>query len=104
MTAYHCEQRIPADHPALPGHFPGQPVVPGVVILDTVTAALAEWMPQAVAAGLANAKFLTPLLPEQRFEIDLTLRDDAASVDFACLRDGRRLAQGRLLLTAPVAL
>ena len=27
-------------HPSLPGHFPGQPVVPGVVILDAVQAAI----------------------------------------------------------------
>ena len=30
--------RIAADHPCLPGHFPGQPVVPGVVVLDRVLA------------------------------------------------------------------
>ena len=31
---------ISADHPSLPGHFPGMALVPGVVILDEVLAAL----------------------------------------------------------------
>ena len=31
---------IESDHPALPGHFPGRPVVPGVVVLDRVLAAI----------------------------------------------------------------
>ena len=34
---------IRADHPSLPGHFPGAPLVPGVVILDEVLEALIEW-------------------------------------------------------------
>ncbi len=29
---------IPADHPALPGHFPGQPLVPGALLLDVLLA------------------------------------------------------------------
>ena len=32
--------RIEADHPSLPGHFPGRPLVPGVMLLEQVALAL----------------------------------------------------------------
>jgi 3-hydroxymyristoyl/3-hydroxydecanoyl-(acyl carrier protein) dehydratase len=31
---------IAAEHPALAGHFPGSPIVPGVVLLDEMVRAL----------------------------------------------------------------
>ncbi len=33
---------VDANHPSLPGHFPGRPILPGVVLLETVQAVLAE--------------------------------------------------------------
>ncbi len=62
--------RIGADHPALPGHFPGRPVVPGVILLDRVAAALERWRGVGVAA-FPQVKFVRPLLPEQPAEIVL---------------------------------
>ena len=34
MPSGGIELRIAADHPAYAGHFPGQPILPGVVLLD----------------------------------------------------------------------
>jgi 3-hydroxyacyl-[acyl-carrier-protein] dehydratase len=62
----HIETRlsIAPDHPALPGHFPGQPVVPGVVLLDRlIEAAEAALARPVLVTGLPQVKFLAPLLP-----------------------------------------
>ena len=39
---FEVRRMIGADHPSLPGHFPGAAIVPGVVILDEIVAALAR--------------------------------------------------------------
>ena len=40
---------IDAGHPALPGHFPGQPLVPGVVLLEQVALGLRAWRGERLA-------------------------------------------------------
>lgn len=84
--------RIAPTHPALPGHFPGHAVVPGVVLLDQVAAAI-ERRFGARLAGLPQVKFLRPLLPGQ----DATLTLDAAtgeSIRFHIESDGIVFASG----------
>jgi 3-hydroxymyristoyl/3-hydroxydecanoyl-(acyl carrier protein) dehydratase len=60
---------IPPDHPSLPGHFPGAPVVPGVVVLAEVLALVPA--PPGSARRLAWVKFLRPLLPGQQASVTL---------------------------------
>ncbi len=56
---------IAKDHPCLAGHFPGQPIVPGVVILTEVCALLKQHAPSATIESVRKVKFLQKLLPEQ---------------------------------------
>ncbi|HEX5663981.1 MAG TPA: hypothetical protein VFX93_10845 [Xanthomonadaceae bacterium] len=62
---------VPADHPCLPGHFPGRPLVPGVVILDRVIAAIEAANGTLGGLRLPQVKFVRPLLPEQAATIEL---------------------------------
>lgn len=86
--------RIGADHPCLAGHFPGHPVVPGVVLLDEVARTL-ERATGAIVRGLPSVKFLAPLRPDEPAELVLMVAD--ARVRFRIERDGAPIAQGEVL-------
>lgn len=57
---------IPGDHPSLAGHFPGRPIVPGVVLLDEIFAALA-----VAPAALASVRFMRPVRPGDVVHVSL---------------------------------
>jgi len=91
--------QIAHDHPAFAGHFPGQPLLPGVALLAHVLeAALADpQLAQRVGSAprLSNAKFLAPVRPGDRIEIHLA--DPAGGHDAATrlafeVRCGERVA------------
>ena len=91
------KRAIGADHPSLPGHFPGAPLVPGVVILDEILAALLEWREECELTGIRTVKFLAPLKPEQPFTISFSTDDQrAGEVDFHCHIKNRLIVEGRL--------
>jgi 3-hydroxymyristoyl/3-hydroxydecanoyl-(acyl carrier protein) dehydratase len=72
---------IPADHPAAPGHFPGNPVIPGAVLLDGVVAAIAGER-DFEAVRIKSAKFLQPVRPGAR--IALRWQGDPGGIRFEC--------------------
>lgn len=63
IASFRAPLCIAPSHPSLTGHFPGQPVVPGVVILDAVQQAIEAVAGALPALSLPQVKFLQPLLP-----------------------------------------
>ena len=62
---------IDSDHPCLPGHFPGRPLVPGVVVLERVIEAIEAEHGRLPGLRLPQVKFVQPLLPQQSAQIEL---------------------------------
>ena len=98
MIGYEQALRIDAEHPALPGHFPGQPLVPGVILLEQVALALRAWRGQRLGRVL-EAKFVAPLLPDEAARLRLTETGESR-IRFEIRRDGMVLARGLVEGTA----
>lgn len=94
MTAHALP--IAAEHPAFAGHFPGAPVLPGVVLLDEAIHAL------ELAAGgeprgwrVASVKFLRAVAPGEALVLDQE-RLATGSLRFSILSAGHTVATGVL--------
>lgn len=87
-------------HPSLPGHFPGSPVVPGVVLLNEVLAEQRRQLPQVHVTGIKKLKFLRMLFPNQAFTVEFSATA-TSNLRFKCRQDSTLLAEGNFTLEAP---
>jgi 3-hydroxyacyl-[acyl-carrier-protein] dehydratase len=88
---------VPAEHPALNGHFPGAPVLPGVLLLDEVVRAVE--IDDGADGGrwrIGTAKFVRPVLPGETVSIGHE-RQPNGSIRFSVSRAGQPVAHGVLL-------
>ena len=92
---------LDAGHPVFAGHFPGRPMVPGVMLLDAALHAVvqASGVP-AAGCRIASAKFLSPVLPGESLLITYSAGNGGAMrFDISC--EGRAIATGSFALGAP---
>jgi len=101
---------ISSDHPSLAGHFPGNPVVPGVVILDYVRQCIEEWKLFSVeTSSLKSVKFLSPVLMSDVSSLSLNIvleekkiisTSPTTKIEFRCLQNDDLMVQGLWVLQA----
>ena len=91
---------IAAEHPALAGHFPDAPILPGVVLLDE--------MVRVVESGsdgrwrIGRAKFVRPVHAGETLTLGQERLPDG-SIRFSVLRKGEPVAHGVLVPDGPRA-
>ncbi len=97
---------IGADHPAFQGHFPGNPLLPGVVLLAEVIEAVLRQPDLAAAVGpqprIGVAKFLSPVRPGA--VLGVALRSNNGRVHFDVLQGDRLAASGQFEPAADASL
>jgi 3-hydroxymyristoyl/3-hydroxydecanoyl-(acyl carrier protein) dehydratase len=90
---------ISHDHPSLAGHFPGHPVVPGVVLLNEVVNTLRLGLAASLmVTGLPMVKFSSPLKPGEVVTVRVDV-ERAGEATFSCQVDARLIASGAIEFT-----
>ena len=95
---------VTPDHPALEGHFPGDPILPGVSLLAAVLDAIEDGGQSIARCNWRVAKFHSPARPGDALTLALDARGDgvfAFTVDAgAGTANARRVADGIVTVQA----
>lgn len=93
---------VPLDHPAFAGHFPGMPILPGVVLLDVVLHSI------AAATGcplhgceIRSVKFSNPAYPGDELQIEHGIQPGGV-IRFDITAGLRKIASGSIMAGLPV--
>jgi 3-hydroxyacyl-[acyl-carrier-protein] dehydratase len=87
-------KNVTVNEPHFQGHFPGRPIMPGVLILEAMAQAAGVLVFSAAQpredsvyyyVGIDNARFKRPVLPGDQLEIEVTLERMLRGIGkFAC--------------------
>jgi 3-hydroxymyristoyl/3-hydroxydecanoyl-(acyl carrier protein) dehydratase len=90
---------IPLDHPAFAGHFPGSPILPGVVLLDLALQAIADANNIVLnQCTLNSVKFIYPARPGDMLTITHK-HTDSGAIHFSISTASHQIASGSMTLT-----
>lgn len=95
---------VPADHPAFAGHFPGTPIFPGVMLLDTVLHAITATTGIALTiCEISSVKFLSPAGPGDALVIQHSL-SGSGTIHFEIMAAAgkRKIASGSIVPGSPL--
>jgi len=98
MASVH-EHRFAVDHPTAAGHFPGNPIIPGALLLEAVLRA-ADPAGRYTSYEVRSAKFLHPVRPGDNLQIHCTdlpgNGTNFGGVKFDCSVRQRRVLTGSI--------
>jgi len=78
-------------HPSLSGHFEGNPIVPGAVIIDQIISGVLAKDSNIIVKSITHIKFLMPVTPNAEVIVNIDNK-----YKFECLTNSDKVANGQL--------
>ena len=94
------EMTVPANLDWFKGHFPGNPVLPGVVQVHWAISLINRLLPQAGSfKRIENLKFKSVVLPEMRLQLEIQQSEKQGRIQFCyrSLDDNSVHSEGRVI-------
>jgi 3-hydroxymyristoyl/3-hydroxydecanoyl-(acyl carrier protein) dehydratase len=90
---------IPAAHAAFEGHFPGEPILPGVALLDFVVATLQHALgPDWRLVAIPSVRWRCVVRPGDALQLRITRLDAEGQASFVVRGGDRVVSDGRLVV------
>ena len=88
---------FPANHPTAAGHFPGDPIIPGALLLAEVLRCIEQSEGKSFAScNVKAAKFLHPARPGDMVDIEYA-RSARGTIEFKCAVGGTTVLSGGIV-------
>ncbi len=88
---------IGLNHPSIAGHFPGNPVIPGVVLLDYILQELHQQLGTFTLKSIINVKFLAKVSPD--VPVTITAERKAERISFFGMQQQKKIISGIILVS-----
>jgi len=85
---------VNSSHPSISGHFPGNPIVPGAVIIENVIKVFSRSNDSKEITSLSTVKFIKPIEVNQKVDVNF-LSISTELISFECVSNNVVLVLGR---------
>lgn len=90
--------KVPDQHRCFADHFPGNPIVPGALLLDWLCQLIEKNLPGTRVEGIRTMKFLATLHPGDECLLTINQKN-SGQVSLLCQRDGQPICKGSIALS-----
>ncbi len=96
MKSGKLQLRVALDHPVGAGHFPGNPIIPGALLLAEVARLIeTELTTRFTSFNVKSAKFFHPVRPGDTTEVEFSVSAQG-DVSFTCSVNGLKVLAGTM--------